>query len=86
MRLITFGTPGHWTAAFDIQGGAVTLDAAARAAGWAETGLTNRRLLAMGGERMAELAQVAATLPGEAVANLRLGPPIPDPQKSSASA
>lgn len=81
MRLITFGTPGHWTAALEVQGRAVTLDTAARAAGWADTGLTNRRLLAMGGERMAELAQVAATLPGEPVANLRLGPPIPDPQK-----
>jgi 2-keto-4-pentenoate hydratase/2-oxohepta-3-ene-1,7-dioic acid hydratase in catechol pathway len=81
MRLITFGTPGNWTAAFDIAGRAVTLDAAARAAGWAETGLTNRRLLAMGLERMAELARVAEGLPGEPVASLRLGPPIPDPQK-----
>jgi len=81
MRLITFGTPGNWTAAFDIEGRAVTLDAAARATGWAETGLTNRRLLAMGPERMAELARAAATLPGEPLATLRLGPPIPDPQK-----
>lgn len=81
MRLITFGTPGTWTAAFDIQGRAVPLDAAARAAGWAETGLTNRRLLAMGPERMAELAKAAATLPGAPLADLRLGPPIPDPQK-----
>jgi 2-keto-4-pentenoate hydratase/2-oxohepta-3-ene-1,7-dioic acid hydratase in catechol pathway len=81
MRLITFGMPGTWTAAFDIQGRAVTLEAAARAAGWAETGLTNLRLLAMGPERMAELAKAAATLPGEPVAGLRLGPPIPDPQK-----
>lgn len=81
MRLITFGTPGNWTAAFDIDGHAVTLDAAARAAGWAETGLTNRHLLAMGLERMVELARAAATLPGEPLANLRLGPPIPDPQK-----
>lgn len=81
MRLITFGTPGNWTASFDIGGRAVTLDAAARAAGWAETGLTNRRLLAMGPEKMVELANVAASVPGEPVANLRLGPPIPDPQK-----
>jgi 2-keto-4-pentenoate hydratase/2-oxohepta-3-ene-1,7-dioic acid hydratase in catechol pathway len=81
MRLITFGTPGNWTAAFDIEGRAVTLDAAARATGWAETGLTNRRLLAMGPERMAELARAAATLPGEPLATMRLGPPIPDPQK-----
>jgi 2-keto-4-pentenoate hydratase/2-oxohepta-3-ene-1,7-dioic acid hydratase in catechol pathway len=81
MRLITFDTPGNWTAAFDIAGRAVTLDSAAHAAGWAETGLTNRRLLAMGPEKMAELASVADGLPGEAVASLRLGPPIPDPQK-----
>jgi 2-keto-4-pentenoate hydratase/2-oxohepta-3-ene-1,7-dioic acid hydratase in catechol pathway len=81
MRLITFGTPGTWTAAFDIDGRAVTLDAAAHAAGWAETGLTNRSLLAMRPERMAELAHAAATLPGEPVASLRLGPPVPDPQK-----
>lgn len=81
MRLITFGTPGNWTAAFDIEGRAVTLDAAARATGWAETGLTNRRLLAMGPERMAELVRAAATLPGEPLTTLRLGPPIPDPQK-----
>ncbi len=81
MRLITFVTPGNWTAAFDIEGRAVTLDAAARAAGWNETGLTNRRLLAMGPSKMVELANVAASLPGEPVANLRLGPPIPDPQK-----
>lgn len=81
MRLITFGTPGNWTASFDIAGRAVTLDAAARAVGWAETGLTNRRLLAMGPEKMAELANAAEGMPGEQVANLRLGPPIPDPQK-----
>jgi len=81
MRLITFGTPGNWTAAFDIEGCAVTLDAAARAVGWAETSLTNRRLLALGPERMAELARAAAILPGEPLATLRLGPPIPDPQK-----
>lgn len=81
MRLITFGTPGNWIAAFQIEGRAVALDAAARAAGWAETGLTNRRLLAIGPARMAELAKAAATLPGEPLANLRLGPPIPDPQK-----
>lgn len=81
MRLITFGKPGSWTAAFELDGRAVTLDAAARAAGWAETGLTNRRLLAMGPQRMAELARAAASLPGEPVATLRLGPPIPDPQK-----
>lgn len=81
MRLITFGTPGNWTAAFEIEGSAVALDAAARAAGWPETGLTNRRLLTLGPEKMAELAKAAATLPGEPIANLRLGPPIPDPQK-----
>lgn len=81
MRLITFGKPGNWTAALDIAGRAVTLDTAAGAAGWAETGMTNRRLLAMGPDRMAELAKVAATLPGAPVASLRLGPPIPDPQK-----
>ncbi|MBD1202498.1 MAG: fumarylacetoacetate hydrolase family protein [Rhodobacteraceae bacterium] len=81
MRLITFGTPGHWIAAFDIEGRAVTLDAAARAAGWAETGLTNRQLLALGGVKMVELAKAAATLPGEPLAGLRLGPPIPDPKK-----
>jgi len=81
MRLITFGTPGNWTAAFEIEGRAVALDAAARAAGWPETGLTNRRLLTLGPEKMAELAKAAATLPGEPIANLRLGPPIPDPQK-----
>ena len=81
MRLITYGSPGHWTAAVEIAGRAVPLDAAAAAAGWAETGLTNRRLLAMGPARMADLARTAATLPGEPVARLRLGPPIPDPQK-----
>lgn len=81
MRLITFGTPGNWTAAFDIAGRAVTLDAAARSAGWAVTGLTNRRLLAMGPAKMAELARVAEGLPSEPVVSLRLGPPIPDPQK-----
>jgi acylpyruvate hydrolase len=81
MRLITFGTPGNWTAAFDIAGRAVTLDAAARAAGWAETGMTNRRLLAMGPAKMTELANAAQGLPGAPVASLRLGPPIPDPQK-----
>lgn len=81
MRLITFGTPGNWIAAFDIAGRAVPLAAAANAAGWAETGLTNRRLLAMGPERIAELAKAAASLPGEPLATLRLGPPIPDPQK-----
>lgn len=81
MRLITYGTPGNWTAAFDIAGRAVPLDAAAKAAGWAGTGLTNRNLLAMGKAKMAELAKVAQSLPGEPIASLRLGPPIPDPQK-----
>lgn len=81
MRLITFGNTGTWTAAIDIDGRAVTLDAAARAAGWAVTGLTNRRLLALGPEKMAELAQAASNLPGDPVADLRLGPPIPEPQK-----
>lgn len=81
MRLITFGTPGNWTAAIEIAGHAVPLDEAARSAGWADTGLTNRRLLAMSPARMAELAKAAEALPGEPVANLRLGPPIPDPQK-----
>jgi acylpyruvate hydrolase len=81
MRLITYGTPGHWTAAVEMAGRAVPLDAAAGAAGWSETGLTNRRLLAMGPARMADLARTAATLPGEPLAGLRLGPPIPDPQK-----
>ena len=81
MRLITFGSPGNWTAAIEVAGRAVPLDAAAAAAGWEAAGLTNRRLLAMGPARMAELAQAAGGLPGEAVAGLRLGPPIPDPQK-----
>lgn len=81
MRLITFGTPGNWTAAIEVAGRSVPLDAAARAAGWAGTDLTNRRLLAMGPGKMAELARAAADLPGEPVASLRLGPPIPDPQK-----
>lgn len=81
MRLITFGTTGQWTAAIEIAGRAVPLDVAARAAGWSETGLTNRRLLAMGAARMAELAEAAQTQPGAPVSCLRLGPPIPDPQK-----
>ena len=67
MRLITFGIPGNWTAAFEIDGRAVTLDRASRAAGWAETGLTNRRLLAMGPGKMEELARAAADLPGKLV-------------------
>jgi hypothetical protein len=63
MRLVTFGSPGNWTAGIEIDGRVVTLDEAARAAGWAETGLTNRRLLGMGPAKMAELAGAAATLP-----------------------
>ena len=81
MRLVTFGSPGNWTAGIEIDGRVVTLDEAARVAGWAETGLTNRRLLGMGPAKMAELAGAAATVPGKPLATLRLGPPIPDPQK-----
>lgn len=81
MRLVTFGSPGSWTAGIEIDGRVVTLDEAARAAGWPETGLTNRRLLGMGPAKMDELAGAAATLPGKPLATLRLGPPIPDPQK-----
>ena len=81
MRLVTFGSPGNWTAGIEIDGRVVTLDEAARVTGWAETGLTNRRLLGMGPAKMAELAGAAATVPGKPLATLRLGPPIPDPQK-----
>ncbi|MEQ9259166.1 MAG: fumarylacetoacetate hydrolase family protein [Roseovarius sp.] len=59
----------------------MSLDAAAKAAGWEETGLTNRRLLGLGAARMAELAEAAESLPGTPLAQLRLGPPVPDPEK-----
>lgn len=81
MRLVTFGSPEKWTAGIETPSGVVSLDEAARAAGWAETGLTNRRLLAMGPKKMEELEKVAKTLTGQPIANLRIGPPIPDPQK-----
>lgn len=83
MRLVTFGEPDNWTPGLIVSGRVVSLDSAAAAADWPERGLTIRKLLALGRGRMAELAHAAKALAATAppVEDLRLGPPVPDPEK-----
>lgn len=90
MRLVTYSRPGDEPRPGLLLGERV-LDTRSLATrlGWdADTvaGLTsNRRVLELGGERLAQLAErVAAGAGGEGesrLADVHLGPPVPDPEK-----
>jgi 2-keto-4-pentenoate hydratase/2-oxohepta-3-ene-1,7-dioic acid hydratase in catechol pathway len=93
MRLVTYET--DWELRAGVQLGTLVVDAAAAAtaAGLASEGdgrwVSTRRILAAGqaalatlGESAARLAQAGAAAPAvRELAELRLGPPVPDPDK-----
>lgn len=89
MRLVSYGKPKAWISGIEIDGAVVESAAAARLAGWAGNKLaaaqTNRGLLELGLAAVRALEAVARKnlemLSPMPVASLRLGPPVPDPQK-----
>ncbi|MCA3561609.1 MAG: fumarylacetoacetate hydrolase family protein [Aestuariivirga sp.] len=89
MRLVSYGKPGAWTSGIELEGSVVDTAEVARLAGWNAEGVaaarTNRTLLKLGLDAVHQLHGVARNKSGHlksmARASLRLGPPIPDPQK-----
>lgn len=89
MRLVSYGTPKAWISGIEIDGAVVESAAVARLADWTGEKLaaarTNRGLLELGLPAAQELDAAArkslAQLSPRPLASLRLGPPVPDPQK-----
>jgi 2-keto-4-pentenoate hydratase/2-oxohepta-3-ene-1,7-dioic acid hydratase in catechol pathway len=91
IRLASYERGGRWAAAIGVPGGRlVDAEAAARRAGlddgvaWSSV----RAIVAQDADRLAALGEAASALVDEgdgdavtAVADARLGPPVPDPQK-----
>ena len=89
MRLVSYGKPGAWTSGIEIDGSVVDAAEVARFAGWSEDRVvaarSNRTLLELGLDAVHQLHDVARHksehLKSMLHSSLRLGPPIPDPQK-----
>ena len=88
MRLVTYtGTEHSAQPRPGVQAGEQVLDAAdvARAAGFDEAAVaglhTTRDVLALGLDALPRLAAASAQLTGIALADVHLGPPVPDPPK-----
>lgn len=83
MRLVTYDFEGGWRAGIAIEDKVVDASSAARTAG-----ITNRDIIRMTPDKQAGLESAARKLANSAPADevqliedLRLGPPVPDPEK-----
>ena len=88
MRLVTYDFEAGWHAGILIDDKVVAASSAARAAGISPVDITNRGILRMTPDEGAGLEGAARELVNSSssdevhlVENLRLGPPIPDPEK-----
>ena len=89
MRLVSYGKPKAWTSGIELGESVVETAKVARLAGWSEENVaaasSNRTLLELGLDAVRQLDGVARSkfehLSPMPRASLRLGPPVPDPQK-----
>ena len=89
MRLVSYGAPKAWISGIEIDDSVVESAAVARLAGWTGNKLaaasSNRGLLELGFDAIEELRTALGRnllqLKLTPRASLRLGPPVPDPQK-----
>jgi len=89
MRLVTYASDGTLRPGLELGGEVIDVERAAAAAGWDEAtraGLrSGRAVVALGADRLRELAAAAGAnrdrLAAEPLDAVRLGPPVPDPQK-----
>ncbi len=90
LRLASYERAGRWAAAVGVAGDRVVDAQAAALRAGLDDGVawdSVRSIVAAGPERLAALGEAAGALAGEegdavlAVADARLGPPVPDPQK-----
>ena len=89
MRLVSYAVDGTLRPGLELGGEVIDVERAAAAAGWDEAtraGLrSGRAVVALGADRLRELADAAGAnrdrLAAEPLDAVRLGPPVPDPQK-----
>ena len=91
MKLVTFHTHSELGIGFLLDNQVIDIQACARIAGWESLDIPQsiRTLLEMPSEKILELNSIAATMRDQldsesaiyAIDDLRLAPPIPDPQK-----
>lgn len=83
MRLVSYEHDGGWRPGIQVGDVVVDTGAAAARAGLDEDLRSNRQVVALTSGVLAQLSQAANELTGEGlpIAELRLGPPVPDPDK-----
>ena len=89
MRLVSYASDGTLRPGLELGGEVIDVERAAAVAGWDEAtraGLrSGRAVVALGADRLRELADAADAnrdrLAAEPLDAVRLGPPVPDPQK-----
>ena len=89
MRLVSYGKPRAWTSGIELGESVVETTKVATLAGWSEENVaaagSNRTLLELGPDALRQLERIVRDrtvhLKPMPPASLRLGPPIPDPQK-----
>ena len=89
VRLVSYAADGTLRPGLELGGEVIDVERAAAAAGWDEAtraGLrSGRAVVALGADRLRELADAAGAhrdrLAAEPLDAVRLGPPVPDPQK-----